>query len=179
MTGFDLAVIGVIALSTLLAFARGFVRVVVSLAAWIVAFVAAIRFSTPVAELLPDFGAGSVGRHVAAMALIAIAILVLGAILGWALSRLIRAVGLGFLDRILGALLGVAQGMLIVVLGVLIAGLTDLPRRDWWQNSTLAPPLVAAALSLKPWLPKAWSDKLDYGGPGRIPRKGKPPEAVT
>jgi hypothetical protein len=45
---------------------------------------------------------------------------------------------------------------------VLAAGLTSLPKQDWWQNALFAPPLVAAALSLKPWLPKLWADGLDY-----------------
>jgi len=163
VTGFDLVVIGVVAISALLAFVRGFVRVVVSLATLIIAAVAAIHFSTPVAAMLPEFGSGPAGRYVAAFALIAILVLIVGAVVGWLLSRLVHAVGLGFLDRLLGALLGVARGALIVVLAVLLAGLTDLPRQDWWQNASLAPVLVTAALSLKPFLPKAWADRLDYG----------------
>ena len=174
MTGFDLVVIGVVAISALLAFVRGFVRVVVSLATLIIAAVAAIHFSTPVAAMLPEFGSGPAGRYVAAFALIAILVLIVGAVVGWLLSRLVHAVGLGFLDRLLGALLGVARGVLIVVLGVLLAGLTDLPRQDWWQNASLAPPLVTAALSLRPVLPKAWADRLDYGKPGHPPVKRAP-----
>ena len=175
MTAFDLVVIGVIGLSALLAFVRGFVRVVVSLAALIVAMLAAIHFSQPVGAALPEFGEGPAGRYVAAFALIAIAVLIAGAVLGWLLSRLVHAVGLGFLDRLLGAVVGVARGVLFVVLAVLFAGLTDLPRRDWWQNAYLAPPLVSAALSLRPWLPKAWAERLDYGKAGRpkaAPRTG-------
>ncbi|HXX85287.1 MAG TPA: CvpA family protein [Casimicrobiaceae bacterium] len=175
MTAFDLVVIGVIGLSTLLAFVRGFVRVVVSLAALIVAAVAAIHFSEPVGAALPEFGGGPAARYAAAFALIAIAVLVVGAVVGWLLSRLVRAIGLGFLDRLLGAVVGVARGVLFVVLAVLLAGLTDLPRQDWWQNAYLAPPLVTAALSLKRWLPKAWAERLDYGKAGRpnpAPRTG-------
>ena len=163
MTGFDLTVIGVIALSTLLAFARGFVRVAVSLATWVVAAIAAIHLSAPLAAVLPEFGEGAASRHVAALALVALGVLIVGALVGWLLSRLVHTIGLGFVDRLLGAVLGVARGVVFVVLGVLLAGLTDLPRRDWWQNAYLAPPLVKAALSLRPWLPKAWAERLDYG----------------
>jgi len=50
---------------------------------------------------------------------------------------------------------------------VLVAGLTALPRLDWWQNAALAPPLAVAALSLKPWLPPEWGGRLDYSREGR------------
>ena len=167
MTAFDLVVIGVVGLSALLGFVRGFVRVVVSLAAWVIAALAAIHFSEALGAGLPEFGGGPAARYVAAFGLIAIVVLIAGALTGWLLSRAVRAIGLGFLDRLLGALAGVARGVLLVVLGVLLAGLTDLPQRDWWQNATLAPALVTAALSLRPWLPKPWAEALEYGKAGR------------
>ena len=163
MTAFDFIVIGVVVLSTLLAFMRGFMRVVVSLAALVVAAIAAIHFSAPVGMMLPEFGATPAARYITAFALIAIAVLIVGALIGWVLFRLVRAIGLGFLDRLLGAVVGLARGVLIAVLGVLVAGLTSLPRQDWWQNAAFAPPLVAAALSLRPWLPQPWAERLDYG----------------
>ena len=101
------------------------------------------------------------------MPLIFIAALVLGALVAWPLASVIRKSGLGFVDRFLGALFGAARGAVVVVAFVLIAGLTSLPRHDWWQNAALAPLLVAAALSLAPWLPSAWSDRLDYSRQGR------------
>jgi uncharacterized membrane protein required for colicin V production len=71
---------------------------------------------------------------------------------------------------------GVARGVLIVVIAVLLAGLTTLPREEWWQNALLAPPLVIAALSLRPWLPQALARRLDYGPgdakPGRPAKTG-------
>jgi membrane protein required for colicin V production len=70
---------------------------------------------------------------------------------------------------------GVARGVLIVVIAVLLAGLTTLPRQEWWQNALFAPPLVIAALSLRPWLPQALAQRLDYGPGGTKPvRPGRP-----
>ena len=178
MTAFDLVVIGVVGLSTLLAFLSGFIRVIVSLAAWIIGTLAAIHLSEHLGSALPDFGGGPGVRYGAAFALIVIAVLIAGALTGWLLSRAVRAIGLGFLDRLLGAVVGVARGVLLVVLAVLLAGLTDLPRRDWWQNATLAPPLVTAALSLRPWLPKPWAERLDYGKTGRPKDRAAPGKGV-
>jgi membrane protein required for colicin V production len=67
------------------------------------------------------------------------------------------------------------RGLLIVLAFVLVAGLTALPRADWWQNSMLAPPLVVMALALKPWLPPHWAERLDYsrGGGSAAPTQKK------
>ena len=174
MTAFDLIVIGIVGLSTIVAFLRGFVRVVMSLVALVAAILAAIHLSPSVANMLPVLSDSAVTRYLAAFALIFIVVVLVGGLLGWLLSRAIRAIGLGFVDRLIGAIFGVARGVLSVVIGVLLAGLTTLPRQDWWQNAFLAPPLVTAALSLRPWLPQAMAERLDYGPGGA---KAKPAKA--
>jgi membrane protein required for colicin V production len=171
MTAFDLMVIGVVGLSTIFAFWHGFVRVVASLVTWVVAVLAAIRFSDLVGTMLPDFGETPAIRYVAAFALILIVVLIVGAIVGFLLSRFVVATGLRFLDRLLGAIFGFARGVLVAVVLVLFAGLTSLPTKEWWQNALTSPALTAAALSLRPWLPKAWADGLDYGPGERRPAK--------
>jgi membrane protein required for colicin V production len=171
MTAFDFVVIGIIGLSTVLAFARGFIRVVISLLAWVVALVAAFQYADVLAAWLPALGGSTRARYIAAFVLIVVAVLLFGALFGWLLSRLVRAIGLGFLDRSLGAVLGLARGVLIVVIGVLIAGLTTYPQQEWWRHAKLAPPLVDAALSLRPWLPQAWAEELAFPPAGPPPAK--------
>jgi membrane protein required for colicin V production len=168
MTAFDLIAVGIVGLSIVAAFLRGFVRVAISLMGWIVGLIAASRFSDTVGAMLPDYGETPAVRYVVAFVLILLAALLVAGIAGFILSRLVRAAGLGFLDRFLGAIIGLARGVLIAVFLVLLAGLTPLPAKDWWQNAKLSPILVTAALSLKPWLPKAWAEQLDYGK-GRQP----------
>ena len=175
MTAFDLIVIGIVGLSTVFAFWRGLIRVVMSLVALVAAVLGAIQFSPAVANMLPALSDNPVTRYLAAFVLIFIVVVIVGSLLGWALSRAIRAIGLGFVDRLLGAVFGVARGVLIVVIAVLLAGLTTLPRQQWWQNALFAPPLVIAALSLRPWLPQALAQRLDYGpGDVRPARPAKP-----
>jgi len=165
VTIFDAAVIFVIALSTLFAFVRGVVRELIALIAWIAGFIAALAFTPLVGSWLPDFGHPAL-RYLIAFAAILIGALILGALIAYPLARAIRAAGLGFVDRFLGSIFGLARGLLLVVAFVLAAGLTELPRADWWQNATLAPPLVVLALSLKPYLPPQWAERLDYSREG-------------
>ena len=171
MTVFDWSVIGVVALSMLLAYVRGFTRELIALLAWVLGFFAALAFSPIVGAWLPEFGGSPVVRYLVAFVVILILALIAGALVAWPLRSVIRRSGLGFVDRFLGALFGVVRGVVLVLAFVLIAGLTSLPRQVWWQNAALAPPLVVAAMSLAPWLPQAWVERLDYSREGRnIPR---------
>lgn len=168
MTVFDWAVVGVVLLSVLLAYVRGFTRELIALLAWVLGFFAALAFSPLVGAWIPEFGGNPVLRYIVAFVAIMILAIVLGALVAWPLSTVIRKSGLGFVDRFLGGLFGVARGFVLVLAFVLIAGLTSLPRQDWWQNAALAPPLVAAAMSCAPWLPAEWVQRLDYSREGRI-----------
>jgi membrane protein required for colicin V production len=179
MTGFDVAVLAVLALSTLFAFLRGAVRELIALASWVAAVVLALGFGGKVAALLPGLEASPTARHVLAFALIFVGSLMAGALIAFLLSKMIRAAGLGFLDRLLGAVFGLARGAAIVVLFVLVAGVTALPRYEWWQNALLEPVLVTGALALRPWLPEAWAGRLDYSPARRAPDRPGAAAALT
>ena len=169
MNAFDWTIIGVVGLSLLLAFFRGVTRELIALAAWVLGFVAAVALTPLLGGMLPEIGDNPVIKYLIAFVVIFIGSLVLGALIAWPLSSVIRKAGLGFVDRFLGAIFGVARGVVLVTAFVLVAGLTTLPRLDWWQNAALAPPFAAAALSLKPWLPPEWAQRLDYSREGRMP----------
>jgi membrane protein required for colicin V production len=171
MTLFDIVVLVVIALSTLLAFLRGVIRELIALIAWIVGIVAGVAFAPVVADWLPG-GLEYPGlRYLIGFALVLIGVLLAGALLAWPLAKAVRAVGLGFVDRFLGSIFGLVRGLLVVVAFVLVAGLTDLPRTTWWQSSLLAAPLVAVALVVAQHLPGDWAAALDYSPGGTRPAR--------
>lgn len=173
MTAFDIGVLIVVGLSTLFAFVRGVIREVIALIAWVVGIVAAITFTPVVGEWLPtSFGSPAL-RYGVAFVLILIGALLAGSFIAWPLAKAVRAAGLGFVDRFLGSIFGLARGLLLVIAFVLVVGLTDLPRGSWWQDSVLAGPLVAAALVAAAYLPRAWADALDYSPSGRKARPGE------
>jgi membrane protein required for colicin V production len=178
MTGLDLAVIGVVAVSTLLAFFRGVVRELIALVTWIAGIGLALHFNADVVAMLPEFGGSPAARYVVALALVFVAVFVAGALVALAVRATVRAAGLGFADRFLGAVFGFARGLVVVLALTLVAGMTALPQKDWWQNATLGPVLAAIVLAVKPWLPPAWAGRLDYSPGGRAPagaRGGEPP----
>ena len=167
MNTFDWILIAVVGLSMLFAFFRGVTRELIALIAWVLGFVAAVALTPLLGGMLPEMGGNPVIRYLIAFSIVFIGCLVLGALVAWPLASVIHKAGLGFVDRFLCAVFGAARGVVLVVAFVLVAGLTTLPRLDWWQNSALAQPLAVAALGLKPWLPQEWAGRLDYSRAGR------------
>lgn len=160
--GFDLGVLGLIGASTVIALVRGFIRSLVSFAAWLLGLVLALQWGPAVAALIPVRAIPAPVAQVLGFASVFLAVVIGGAVVGMLVARLVHAVGLGLVDRLLGAVFGLGRGLLLVVIGVLLAGLTTLPREDWWQNSRLAGPLVGIVLSLAPYLPPGWIEHLDF-----------------
>ena len=167
MNAIDWAIVALFLLSVVFAFYRGFTRQLIALFSWVLGFVAALSFSTQLGHLLPDFGSPPTLRYLIAFGIILIGALLVGALIAWPLRDLLHQSGMGFLDRFLGGLFGVVRGVVLVLAMTLVAGLTTLPRHDWWQNSYLAPMLAGVAMDLRPWLPREWSDRLDYSRDGR------------
>jgi membrane protein required for colicin V production len=168
MNGFDLALVAVVALSALFAFVRGVIRELIALLTWIIGFVAAIEYAGALASMFPGLDAAPVAKQAFAFAAILVAVMVVGAVVSRLLAGVVRAIGLGFVDRTLGAAFGVARGLIAIVAFALVAGVTALPKRDWWQNSSLGQTLAEAALSLKPHLPRAWAERLDFSAAGTV-----------
>jgi membrane protein required for colicin V production len=162
VTVFDYAVLAVIAASVLLGAWRGLAAEVLALAAWIAAFFAGRAYAQDVAPAFDAWLREPALQYVAGFALVVVAVLVLVALLRLAISKLLRAIGLGPLDRLLGAAFGVARGLLVVLAAVLIGGLTAAPRQSWWHEAWLAPPLETAVLAIRHWLPPAVAKRIKY-----------------
>jgi len=156
MTGFDVAVIVVVALSALLGLWRGVIREVFALAAWVAALVCMFLLGEQLGHALPletiTRGAPWL-RSLIGYALTFVGVFVLISVIGYVFSRLVKAIGLSFVDRALGMVFGLIRGVLIVVLLVFIAGATTLPQFAWWRDSVTAKPLATFAAILRSKLP--------------------------
>jgi membrane protein required for colicin V production len=138
------------------------VREVVSLAGWVIAFLAANLLAGPIGERLPESMARPELRVLLAFVGIFIASLVVTTLAGLLLSKIMQAAGLGGLDRSLGGIFGLLRGALVAVAFALVAGLTTLPQQAAWTQSICAPVLERVSGALKPWLPPALSERLRY-----------------
>lgn len=162
MTVFDYVVIAIVGLSILLSVIRGLVREVLALLAWVVAFLAANFFAGPLATLLPAEMSNVEVRLLVGFGAAFVVVLLSMSLLAMFASKLVKNAGLGVEDRMLGGVFGLARGMLVVMVLVLLAGLTSLPKQPVWREAVLSKPLVSFAGRVKVWLPGGLSQRITY-----------------
>lgn len=160
LTWFDWTVIAVVGFSALLGLWHGFIREVLALLGWVAAAVCAVLFGADVAGWLPSWVPGPGLKLIVAVIVVFLGVRIAIGIAAMMLMRLARAAGIGMGDRLIGGLFGVARGIVVLVIAVLVAGLTPLPQDPGWRQATFARPLVTLALAAKPYLPAELAERV-------------------
>lgn len=155
----DLALAACLLISVLIGLVRGVVFEVLSLAGWVVAYVAAQWFGPTAQAYVPAGEPGSALNHGVAFACVFLAALIAWGLAARLVRALIRATPLSVIDRLLGALFGVLRGMIVLLVIAALIGVTPLQRSIAWQQSQGAVWLSAAVQSLKSWWPGDVSTK--------------------
>ncbi|PXW98766.1 membrane protein required for colicin V production [Sphaerotilus hippei] len=114
---------------------RGLVFELLSVASWVLAWIAAQWWALPVAQRLSLGADGSVMQRSMGFVLVFVLALVLLRLLTWLVSQLIHATPLAGLDRLFGAAFGLVRGLLIVLAAVMVLEATPLARGEGWSRS--------------------------------------------
>lgn len=162
MTVFDHVFLAVLLLSVLLGLWRGLVSEVFILGGWMVALFVAWKLAPHCAPLLAGVVGTDWARWPVAFITIFVLVLIILAGVRFLLRGLLSISGLSLFDRLAGAGFGMLRGLVLALLFVAGAGLTELPKRQWWQEAVFAPPLVTAVIAAKPWLPGELAKRLKY-----------------
>lgn len=141
---FDYAVIGIMALSCLIAFFRGLVREILSLAGLIGSAAVTVYYYAPAYEKAKHYFKGeAVPAAVAAIGLYVTALIVF-AIANRIIIKTIRSGGeKGMLDNTLGLVFGAFRGAFIVSIGFFLLSIA-LPEKDYpaWVSESVTHPYV-------------------------------------
>ena len=162
LSAVDWMLLGVVALSALMGAMRGIVVEVLSLVVWIAAFWLAFAYGAEVAGLFFAQMHDPAARLLVAYAAVFIAALIVGSLVTWLIGKLVRTVGLGGVDRMLGVLFGVVRGCALACVLVLLLGLTALPREPSWHASPLIPQFQRGAEWMKAWLPASAAQHVNF-----------------
>lgn len=152
----DIAVLAIVLLSALLSFARGFVREILSVAAWIgAAFVAIWAFphAKPVAS---TFISMDVAASAAAFVIVFFLALILLSLVFSRLSSGVRGSALSAVDRSLGFLFGVLRGAVLVCLAYLLVAWVFPPGEQpaWLRDARTMPVIQSGAERLRRLAPE-------------------------
>ncbi len=154
MNWIDIVILVIIALSAGISLFRGFVREALSLLAWVVSIWVAITFSHKLSVLIEGLIASASARLAVAFVALFVVTLIAGSMANYLASQLIKKTGLTGTDRMLGIIFGVARGVAVVVIMVMLAGLTQaIPEEIWWKQSMLMAHFQDAALWMRNFLP--------------------------
>lgn len=163
MNALDIFVIGIVILSGLFAFARGFVRECLSIVSWVGASAAALYatpYLRPYAEhFVPK---GAVADATAAGAAFIVTLVVLTVVTG-TISRRVRSSSLSALDRTLGLVFGLMRGALVVAIGFLALSFVLPPgteRPQWIAQSRTAPLFSEATRGLAGIVPASLRQRI-------------------
>lgn len=159
---FDYVVLFILAASVIISTLRGLVREILSLVSWVVSFVLANAYSAQLAPLLPSMIPGEAVRLMVAFVALFLGVRILMGLLMLALDTVIKASGLSLADRGLGGLFGFARGIVIVLAGVILCGMTEIPKQPFWKDALLSPLAESGARTVKPFLPGALAQHVNY-----------------
>ncbi len=160
-TSFDWFLLAVVALSTLAAFFRGFIRVLFSLGGLVLGLLLAGWYYAALAPrltLLPSVAA----QQLAAFALILAGVMIVFTVAAGLLRRAVSAVGLGIVDRALGGLVGFGRGVLLGV-ACMMAFAAFAPRWEPLKDSQLAPYFLSGAHAVSFILPAHFEEQVAAG----------------
>lgn len=151
----DVVLLAVLGLLALLGVFKGLVKLAATLAGMVLAVLFAGRFSPAMAEMFTANGVPAGVAAVAAYGVVAIGIILAVGLAAWLVTRGLEAADVGWLNRLLGGLAGVAIG---VVLGSgVVLGWTAMigPESSTLITSRLAPVVVRASGWLVATTPEA------------------------
>ena len=158
MQGADYLLLVVMVLSVVIGTIRGFVREVVALVTWLLAIVIAWRFSGFLHPYLGGILQTPLEKAWIARAVVFLAVLLLGALIGHILAWVTHtAGGQSIVDRIFGFLFGLVRGFVIAGFGALLGLHLQLQDQPWWRQSHF----MSYAVHVAGWLESVAGESRD------------------
>ena len=146
----DLAVLGVVAISAILAFMRGFVREVLGIAAWAGAAYLAVALNDMARPYFRQWiGSPDIADPVSYLAVFVVGLIIFSIITNM-IGKAVHSIGLGGVDRSLGVLFGIVRGAALVIAVYIVGGLLTAP--DHWPDQVRTARLLPFAHDGAVWV---------------------------
>jgi membrane protein required for colicin V production len=150
----DIIIAVAILISVVVGIFRGFVREAISVAALLFAIWAALYFGPALGSVTDTWLNSEELRRWFGRVLVFAVVLLLGALLGWGISKIVHLSALSGVDRFLGALFGTGRGILLVAVAIIGAQYAGFDNDEWWMQSRLIPHFEVVADWIKVMAPE-------------------------
>lgn len=162
MNSFDYIILAILGASGLVGFVRGLIKELMSLVAYLAAFMAALWWGPQAAGWLSGLIDNSLLRSAVSYAAVFICTLLGVGLINMLLSALIEHTGLSPADHGLGMIFGLARGVVFILIIVIVAGYTQLPAEPWWRESSLVKMAIEAVKRIKLYIPPDLASWLPF-----------------
>lgn len=140
MLAVDYVIIGIVFVSVILGFFRGFLSEAWSLLSWIIAIWASLRFSGLIEPYIGEAVSSPALQVWLGRIIVFATVLIVGGLISGLIGLLLsRGRAMSGTDRILGMGFGLGRGVVIVGLLTVVAEFLQLPKEPWWDDSELIP----------------------------------------
>jgi membrane protein required for colicin V production len=153
MNSLDLVLLALTALSIGLGLWRGVIRESFAVLAWLAGFPLASHFAPDVRRLLDLTDTSPALAYMLAWILVFMMVWVVCHVAALLLSSALSMVGLGIVNRLLGAAFGLTRAVLSLLVLSIVVGLTPAMGHPLWQSSWVAQLAHQGVLLFKPFLP--------------------------
>jgi membrane protein required for colicin V production len=114
--------------------------------------------------------------EITAFLAILFAVMVLASVIAGLVRRMVKTVGLGLADRLLGAAFGLFRGVLLGV-AVMLAVAAFAPESPWLRKSTLAPYFLAGSHAVSFVVPEQLATRIAHGAAELLDHRPRPDTA--
>jgi membrane protein required for colicin V production len=164
MNSFDVVILVILVIFTLLGMWRGLLREIITILTWVLSFALAWLFAARFAYLFASISNEPVLQQVVSFVAIFFVVFTAGTAASWLIHKYIPPKSLfRAANVVFGGLFGAARGAVIIISIFLVAGLTSFPQRPWWRESAITPYFERAALYVSGYLPSDIARHIHYG----------------
>ena len=139
VSGLDLLLIGILLVSLIWGLFRGLVREVLALASWVLAGWLTWRYGATLGNYLMAWLNSERLSHYAGLGAIFIGSLVAFTLISRVAYKQFRISGLTAMNRVLGAMFGIARGVVVSTLLLFAAQFSPATEANWYRDSELVP----------------------------------------
>ncbi len=157
----DIAFFTILVISSLVGVWRGLVREVLALVGWVAAAWISYHYATWLAhEWLTGVPGGEMTQLALGFVILFILTMIVCALIGRFLAKIMQQAGLSPMDRLLGFSFGLLRGLLIVVILSSLVVLTSLSQTTEWRKAWSLPAVELLTGMAQAWLPDEWAAQV-------------------